>query len=373
MIAAPASRAFDTRARPWRTSVVEALVLFGASRLLVLLVLLPSDRAPHSYLWDWDTGFYRTVAENGYHAIGVPAIDHRTPAFFPLLPMLEWLGSRLGGSVPAWGAVIGTVCSAAALILLHRQMSGRFGERPARLAVAAVAFFPFSFVLSTGYTEGPYLLLSIGAYWLVQDRRGPAAGLTAFLAGLSRPTAVFLAAGLAWDAWHDRPRRTAALAAVAGVAAAVAAYALYLRHVRGDALAAVHAQQVGWGRSVSPQNVPGELWKYVDQAVTWPRLTYLAYLTGVPLAIAGLVVLWRRGIRDGAFVYALIGLLAPLGTGSAMSLPRFLMATFPYAWAAGLGLDRLPRRWAVALLVLSAAGLVACLWGSYWESGKLPP
>ena len=56
-----------------------------------------------------------------------------------------------------------------------------------------------------------------------------------------------------------------------------------------------------------------------------------------------------------------------------MSLPRFLMATFPYAWAAGLGLDRLPRRWAVALLVLSAAGLVACLWGSYWESGKLPP
>jgi hypothetical protein len=184
---------------------------------------------------------------------------------------------------------------------------------------------------------------------------------------------VFLAAGLAWDAWHDRRRRTAALAAVAGVAAAVATYALYLRHVRGDALAAVHAQQVGWGRSVSPQNVPGDLWKYVDQAVTWPRLTYLAYLTGVPLAIAGLVVLWRRGIRDGAFVYALIGLLAPLGTGSAMSLPRFLMATFPYAWAAGLGLDRLPRRWAVALLVLSAAGLVACLWGSYWESGKLPP
>ena len=64
----------------------------------------------------------------------------------------------------------------------------------------------------------------------------------------------------------------------------------------------------------------------------------------MPLAAIGLVVLWRHGIRDGMFVYAVIAVVAPLATGSAMSLPRFLMGTFPYAVAGGILLDRLDPR-----------------------------
>ena len=55
-----------------------------------------------------------------------------------------------------------------------------------------------------------------------------------------------------------------------------------------------------------------------------------------------------------------------------MSLPRFLMGTFPYAVAGGILLDRLDAACAAALLALSAAGLVACMWATYRGSGLAP-
>ena len=92
----------------------------------------------------------------------------------------------------------------------------------------------------------------------------------------------------------------------------------------------------------------------------------------MPLAAIGLVVLWRSGIRDGMFVFAVIAVVAPLATGSAMSLPRFLMGTFPYAIAGGILLDRVDRRLRAALLLASAAGLVACMWATYHGGGLAP-
>ena len=55
-----------------------------------------------------------------------------------------------------------------------------------------------------------------------------------------------------------------------------------------------------------------------------------------------------------------------------MSLPRFLMGTFPYAVAGGILLDRLDPRLRVALLAVSAAGLAACTWATYRGSGLAP-
>jgi len=63
---------------------------------------------------------------------------------------------------------------------------------------------------------------------------------------------------------------------------------------------------------------------------------------------------------------------APLATGSAMSLPRFLMGTFPYAVAGGILLDRVDPRLRAALLTVSAAGLAACVWATYRGSGLAP-
>ena len=145
-----------------------------------------------------------------------------------------------------------------------------------------------------------------------------------------------------------------------------------LHRRRDDWLASLHAQQLGWQRSTSIVDAPGELARYIRDAITLGHAQNLLYLTGVPLAVIGLVVLWRYGDprRDARLRGGRRG--APLATGSAMSLPRFLMGTFPYAVAGGILLDRVDPRLRAALLAVSAAGLVACVWATYRGSGLAP-
>jgi hypothetical protein len=355
-----------------RRALRVAAVAWLVSRTIVLLALVLHPGYWHDYLHTWDAGFYRTISVEGYDPVGNPPIDLVKPAFFPLLPAVEHGGSLLAGDPAWWGAAVAAACSFAALAALHRLTAERFSVRVADLAVWAVALLPFSYVLSTGYTEGPFLLLSVLAYAATLRGRAVAAAPAAFLASLLRPTGILLVPAFAWDAWRHRERRVAALAAAAGAALGPLVFFVYLRQSRGNFFASLKAQREGWHRSVSLAAAPGDLARYVWQAVSWPRLTYITYLLAVPLCLAGLTVLWRRGVRDGPFVYAAAVLAAPLSTGSAMSLPRFVMAAFPYAWAAGLGLERLPRRWRIAALVALACGIPVCMWGTYWQHRLAP-
>ena len=59
-----------------------------------------------------------------------------------------------------------------------------------------------------------------------------------------------------------------------------------LKRRRDDWLASLHAQQLGWHRSTSIVDAPGELARYVCDAITLGHAQNLLYLTAVPLAVA---------------------------------------------------------------------------------------
>jgi hypothetical protein len=356
----------------WREAATDALAMFTASRLLVLAALLWPPSQVHAYLTTWDSGFYLTIARCGYDPACGPPVTAELPAFFPLQPFAARVAGTTGISEAWGGAVLAALASLAALILLHRFCSELRDRRTARLACAAVSFFPFAYVLSTNYSEGLFLLGSLGAFAAARSRHPLLAFAAGLTAGLARPAAIPLALGLGADAWLAPERRRASLAGAAGAVTGVVLVFADLKRRRDDWLASLHAQQLGWNRSASVVDAPGELARYVRDAVMLGHAQNLLYLTAVPLAALGLVVLWRSGIRDGMFVFAVIAVAAPLATGSAMSLPRFLMGTFPYAVAGGIVLDRLDRRARSALLGLAAAGLVACMWATYHGSGLAP-
>jgi hypothetical protein len=351
---------------------LDALAAFALSRAVVLLTLeLTGSRG--RYLEGWDGAYYAAIAGYGYStALISPVLSARTPAFFPLLPLAERVIAVVGISQPLAGALFSSACTLAALVVLGLLTAERFDRRTARLAVYALCLFPFSFVLSTGYTEGPFLLLSLLAYGAVLRRRSASAAVASFLAGLSRPPGILLAPAFAWEAYRHPERRRAALAGAAGALLAPLVFSAYLWHVRGDFLASLHAQERGWHRQTSVLRGLPMLARYTLRAVTTPHGTRLVYLIGVPLCVAGLVVLYRRGVRDGPFVLALGALVLPLATGSADSLPRFAMATFPYAWAAGIALDRVSRRVRLAALAGSGVALALTVVVTY-HSLRLPP
>src|SRR5262249_14346500 len=152
------------------------------------------------------------------------------------------------------------------------------------------------------------------------------AGIAAFLASLLRPAGVFLAPMFAVDAWREPRRRTACLCALRGPLARPPVLFTYLLHQPGHVLASAHPQQCRWHRSPNPVSAVGGRARYILRAFTTPHGTPLVYLVALPLCIAGLLLLWRRGVRDGPFWFALAALVGPLATGSADSLPRFAMA-----------------------------------------------
>ena len=149
-------------------------------------------------------------------------------------------------------------------------------------------------------------------------------------------------------------------------------------HRRRDATGwpSLHAQQLGWQRSTSIVDAPGELARYVYEAITLGHAQNLLYLTGVPLAVAGVIVLSaRNGIRARMLVYAVVAVAAPLGTGSAMSLRSPPDGTFPLC-RGGLVVPRStasnPALRAAFCSPWSAAGLAACVWATYRGSGLAP-
>ena len=66
--------------------------------------------------------------------------------------------------------MLAALASLAALVLLHRLCSELRNRRTALLACAAVSFFPFAYVLSTNYSEGLFLLASLGAFAAARSR-----------------------------------------------------------------------------------------------------------------------------------------------------------------------------------------------------------
>ena len=343
----------------WRDALIDAAGAFAASRAIVLVTLIAAGRLDHRYADTWDAGYYTTITAFGY---GSSALDPGTlshlPAFFPLTPLLLKALDLVGLDPLLAGPIAMTLVSLAALVLLHVVIREHGSRRVARLSVAAIAFFPFSYVLSTNYSDGLFLLASVAAYYAVAQGQPLLAAAAATAAGLDRPAALALGAAFVWEALRPGPRRRAALAGALGVAAGTGAFFLYLWHVRGTPFASLDAQRE-WQRTGNPV----DLVSYVWHAFSGLHATNLLYLAGVPLGVLGVLVLRRSGITGALIAFALFALLLPLASGTAMSLPRFLMGTFPFAWAAGIVLDRLPPRTMQIVLGLSAVGLVGLtLW-----------
>src|SRR3954447_4861377 len=138
----------------------------------------------------WDAFWYVLIADHGY-------VVPRATQFYPLYPLL----SRAVGTPFASSLVGGIVVSLAALLgalhLLQRIASLEMGELLGRRTMLLLAFFPTAVFFSAVYTEGLFLLLSIGSVYAARQGRWAWAGVAAGLATLTRPTGVLLAVPLA--------------------------------------------------------------------------------------------------------------------------------------------------------------------------------
>ncbi|GIU97499.1 MAG: hypothetical protein KatS3mg013_1302 [Actinomycetota bacterium] len=268
--------------------------------------------------------------------------DDGSAAFFPVFPLLVRAVAWLPGIGPLGAALtVSNLACAGALVVLHGLTRLEFGDaRTARRSVRLLALFPTGFFLFAPYSEAPFLMLVLLAFWWARTDRWGRAGLAGALAALTRSVGVLLVLGLAAEAVarsRDDGRPLAPrLAAAASVALGTAVWLGWWGLVHGDPGRPLDVQAL-WGRELWPptRTLVEAVRLAVDQRSYWLLDVAIVGLAIVGLALAGLGVGLGR-VRAGYLVWSAASLLVPLVVAAPfrplLSAPRFAAVVFPLAW-----------------------------------------
>lgn len=253
-----------------REAVFKGLLIGLTSRILLFLTVLvglanadsfpqgTSQEFPHQLWLDgwvrWDSGWYGSIAENGYiEPEDIRQGEMRNTAFLPLYPMLMRVLAPVTGGPFLAGLLISNLSFLIALVLLWALIEFKFDRTVATKTIILMAFNPYSLFFSSVYTESLFLALVVGAFFLAERSQWVPAFLLAGLAAATRVTGIFV--GLALIILYFRRhrsrqeilcRRTWALA-LCIVPLLLHLVFLYQRY--GTPFEFVWAQYEGWGRT----------------------------------------------------------------------------------------------------------------------------
>jgi len=302
-----------------------------------------------------DALWFLRIATSGY------ARGDGSAAFFPLYPMAIRVVAWLPGVGPLGAALlISNAAFYASLVLFHGLTRLEFSKETARTSVLFLAIFPTAFFLLAPYTEAPFLLLSLAAFWFARRDRWVAAALAGALAALTRSIGILLLPALMVEAvmqWRTCGRPLAPrLIAAANVAAGPVLYLLYWDVHFHDPWAPLHAQG-NWGRQWTFPTTA--LWHALQLANRYGTYWLIDVLVVGVVLVA--VVAGARTLRPSYLTYAALSLILPLTdpfpSRPLLSMPRFVAVIFPAFWVIGRAAAR--RRIPEALVI----GVCAAGWG----------
>jgi hypothetical protein len=285
----------------------------------------------------------------------LPAVVSRPQArlaFFPAYPMLMRAAGWIVGNTIAGGLLVSLAAFLWALAYVFRLARDEIGDADAAGAVLLLAFYPFSVFYGVIYTESLFLLAAVGGLYHFRRAEWASASLWGLVIGLTRPngfllSAVLAAAGLeralrqkhagTFDARERRRVRTGALVALMPVAG-VLIYSAFCWSLSGDPLMWMRLHRL-WGRGerTLAQLIVGRVGEIAD-------LGFVGYLNAMPFdvvnscaAVFAVAAIWpvlrRLGLACGLFVA--INLMAPLLSGSTVSVARLTSTLFPlFIWLA---------------------------------------
>ena len=359
-----------------RLLVLKALIVFAASRAVILTAILfatahmSSSGIPGTWnastgwwhwLLRWDSGYYLSIAQNGYTYDGNPA-HFQSVVFFPGYPILiRGFALTFGLTIARTSVLVSNLCSCAAILAPFRLVKSIWDADAAMATVATVSFFPASLFLSTGYSEGLALLLTVAFFSALFRRRFALAVLCAGCMSAVRPAGVLLVVPLVWEIREDFKRRfcrrflTCAAGAAAGATSGLFAFAIFCWICFHDPLLFIHARGA-WalGRAVTPG---ATAWKQLNAgaaSVIWPDYSDAwAFLVCAAILVLGWNVLPLSMRLYSAAVLFFLVVTRVLGPEGFVSENRYLLLLFRCFIATAVYLAR--RVWSFVSVVAGMA------------------
>jgi hypothetical protein len=379
--------------------LVPPLAVAFASRVVVLLVgfvslcPIPSNPvtavsgADYCYIFPatrraivepwyaWDAGWYLTIALRGYSTTGP---DAPSVAFWPLMPLLEWLALRPLVLIPGldlllWARVLGLLVALAAFLvaiaLTYRLMRTLVSSDDARRGTTFLAFAPGALFFSAPYPEGLLLAGVSGCLLALHERRWALAGLAGAVAAAAQKPGWLLVLPFVWAYVSTERRIGWSLLWVLLIPLAPLLWLAYLARVVGDPLAPFQAAGRFWEHTLAWP------WQTIAAAVSLafeaPAENALVWLNLAAMAAGLTASIWTlvAGPRAwGIWGLALLTLYLCLpGEEPLKSIVRYGLPVLP-VWLAAAHWFRHPAAEASLLGLFAAlqAVLTALFVHGYW-------
>ncbi len=270
-----------------------------------------------------DATFYRGIAMDGYEKRPFDTSRAANWAYFPLHPLAWRAVGALTGEWVWSGLLLANVLTWLGLGMLW-TLARRLvvSDRVADMAVLFACFWPTTYFMMVPHSESLFFLLATASLLAARSERLWWASILGGIASGARVNGAFLAPAIFIDRWFRGERRPADMAKLALIGAGLAAYMVYLWKITGNPFAFKDIQ-IKWGRELQPPWVA--LMDYVNRplkiAMPWnPRLLNFSLTV---MALCSVVACWRRGWRDLA-VFTALTVLAPLSTGTLISMTRYI-------------------------------------------------
>ena len=301
-----------------------------------------------------DATRYVDIAQHGYTVVGENAINL---VFYPLYPLLMRELGWLTGDLPLAGLIVSHISYLLASAVLYELLLLDGDRRAASMGPLLMALYPFSMFALGVFTEGVFLLLSLGCLYALRRRWNAAAGALGFLAALTRTQGMllFFPAVYEWvkDRWgpEKKPfRRSDACLLLIPLGFFVYLLINYLLYGNWFQFL-IYEAGTPWYQTT--RWIGDNIAQHLSMGVDYPGLSWIIYYVQIALYFFVLAVLLYGVWKKERVMYLLYGGVY-LGfsylSGWMISGGRYMLCCVPVYMV----LSRLKSGWARSLLLLGA-------------------
>lgn len=308
----------------------------------------------------WDSFWYLDIAQNGYSYKGPEELSNI--AFFPLYPLLIRLTSFfLFGNFVLSGWILSIFFLLVAVIYLFKLVREFHGEVSPQLPIIFLLIFPTAFFLNVIYTESLFLFLSLATFYYALKKNFVAASVFGFFASLTRITGILLFIPLLWEYFQNcRYWRIFNLKFLPMLLVPIGTMSFFLYHYWkfGDFFLWLKVQ-AWWGRAFKFNK--DHFAFFSNPAI----VNFFIDVLFIAFAVLATYLVFKK-LRISYGLYMLATLLVALGTGTTMSIGRYILVLFPaYILVSQMRNKYLQQALAFSSILLLAMG-IALFVNNYW-------
>ena len=146
----------------------------------------------------WDAAHYLRLASEGYQS-GTDSC-----AFYPLWPLLIWLGAFVTRDLFWSGILLANVVSFAAFWQFFKLVQERFGLRTGQYSLLVMLVFPGAIFFNFIYSESLFFLLVVLFFRFLHQNNYVGLAIASFLLPLTKAIGIFVVVPLFWHLLSQR-------------------------------------------------------------------------------------------------------------------------------------------------------------------------